>query len=88
MFYELLPRIPGDLFGMKVIESPSRARYTLPPELLPGIPWPPGFREDFNSWSVSFLGTVNVLPHGQVYMRNGSIAIMRPEDIVKLSSIF
>lgn len=31
-------------------------RYTLPEEVLPGVSWPAGFREDFNAWSVSFLG--------------------------------
>ena len=76
------------LFGMKVVESKNHPRYTLPPELIPGIPWPPGFREEFNRWSVSFLGTVNYLPRGTAYVLGNSIAVMRPEDIVKLSSIF
>ncbi len=36
---------PSRLFGMDVIESPDVPRYTLPEELMPGVPWPPGFRD-------------------------------------------
>lgn len=30
--------------------------YRLPAELIPGVPWPADFREDFNRWATSFFG--------------------------------
>ena len=41
----------GDL-GLRVIEAPEHARYTLP-EGDSGVPWPPGFRDEINRWSRS-----------------------------------
>ena len=78
---------PLSFAGIDIVESPSRPRYELPKEVLPGIPWPPGFREDFNRWSLSFLGTVNVVPRGTAYMIAGRIAVMHPSDVVKLTNL-
>ena len=80
-------RMPSDLLGMKVIESPDRPRYTLPNEIIPGVPWPAGFRDEINKWSRSFLGTTNILPRGTAYVICGSYAVMRPADVVKLSTL-
>jgi hypothetical protein len=80
-------RMPGMFAGLKVIESPDIPRYTLPEEIIPGVPWPPGFRDDINRWSRSFLGTTNVVARGTVFMLAGGYTVMRREDIVKLSSI-
>lgn len=74
---------PRSLFGMKVVESPDRPRYTLPEEIVPGVPWPPGFRDEINRWSVSFLGTTNVMPRGITYVLGDTI-VMRPNDVVNL----
>ena len=79
--------MPGRLFGMDVIESPDVPRYTLPEELMPGVPWPAGFRDDINSWSRSFLGTTNVVPRGTVYMIGSRSIVMRPSDVVKISNL-
>lgn len=38
------------------VELGKTPRYTLPPEVMPGVPWPPYFRNEFNHWSMSFLG--------------------------------
>lgn len=72
--------------GMRIIESPDRPRYELPPEIMPGVPWPKGFRAEINQWAVGFLGTVNVVPAGAVYVLSGGIALMRPGDVVKITN--
>jgi len=80
-------RMPGMIAGLKVIESPDIPRYTLPDEIIPGVPWPAGFRDEINRWSRSFLGTTNVVPRGTAYMIVGGYTVMRREDIVKISNI-
>lgn len=80
-------RRPGSLFGMDVITPPDVPRYTLPAEVMPGVPWPPGFRDDVNRWSQSFLGTTNVVPRGTMYVIGGHTAVMRPEDVVWISGL-
>lgn len=76
------------LFGMKVIESPDVPRYTLPEEIIPGVPWPPGFRAEINAWSKEFLGTTNALPRGMAYLIGNTYAVMRLEDFTKLRNMF
>lgn len=76
-----------NLLGLRIIESPDVPRYTLPEEVIPGVPWPPGFRDEINAWSRSFLGTTNRVPRGAVYVLANGYAIMRPEDIVKISGL-
>lgn len=78
---------PSRLLGMNVVKSPDIPRYELPAELLPGIPWPPGFREEFNQWSRSFLGTTNLLPRGVTYVLGGHTLVIRSEDVVKISNV-
>lgn len=86
-----LPPI-GDPFGLslggiRIQESPDVPRYTLPTEVMPGVPRPPGFRDEFNQLSLSVLGTTNVLPRGTAYMLAGHTLVMRPSDLVKLTSL-
>ena len=78
---------PSSLRGLQVVESPNLPRYTLPPEIIPGVEWPAGFREAINSWSVAFLGTTNRVPRGSAYMIGERIVVMRPEDVVRVSNI-
>jgi len=80
-------RIPARLFGMDVIESKDQPRYTLPEEVIPGVPWPPGFRDDINAWSHSFLGTTNIIPRGTFYVIGNRCVIGRPSDVVKISGV-
>lgn len=75
---------PGLIGGIRIVESPDVPRYTLPAEVIPGVPWPPGFREEINRWSASYLGTTNVVPRGTVYMLAGNMAVMHPRDAVML----
>lgn len=79
-------RMPMSIGGMDVIESKDHPRYTLPEELIPGVPWPPGFRDEINRWSRSFLGTTNVVPKGMAYVFGHKI-VMRPEDVVRISNL-
>lgn len=77
----------GRLFGMDVIESPDVPRYTLPAEVIPGVPWPPGFRDEINRWSRSFLGTTNAVPRGMAYVIAGRSIVMRPDDVVRITAL-
>ena len=79
--------MPRRLFGMDVITPPDVPRYTLPTEVIPGVPWPSGFREEINRWSRAFLGTTNVVPRGTMFVIANQYAVMRPEDVVKISNI-
>ena len=48
--------------GIKVFVVPDVPRYQLPADL----PLPPGFREDFNTWALEFLGIQKPpLPDGE-----------------------
>lgn len=78
---------PRRVFGMDVIESPDVPRYTLPAEVIPGVPWPIGFRDEINRWSRSFLGTTNKVPRGMAYVLGGRSIVMRPEDVLKISAL-
>lgn len=75
------------LAGFDVIESPDVPRYTLPEEVIPGVPWPPGFREEINRWSRSYLGTTNVVPRGMAYVIGNRYAVMRPSDVLEIINI-
>lgn len=77
----------GMVGGIRIIESPDRPRYVLPEELITGVPWPPGFRDEINAWSLSFLGTVNLIKAGTLLILPGNIAMMRPEDVASIMSI-
>lgn len=72
------------LFGLRVQVSADHPRYVLPPEVIPGVPWPPGFRDEINSWSKSYLGTWNLLSKGQVIVIGGHTWLVRPEDYERL----
>jgi hypothetical protein len=83
------PYVPYD-FGrprigsIEIITHPDVPRYVLPEEVIPGVPWPPGFREEINTWSREFLGTTNFVPSGTAYVIGNRYAVMRPSDVVKL----
>ena len=58
------------LFGVPVVVEPVRYRYQLPDDL----PLPPGFREEFNAWARSFLGTLPpLLEDGEVLSTCGRL---------------
>lgn len=74
----------GSFAGIKIVESPDVPRYTLPAEVIPGVPWPPGFRDGINQWSAQFLGTTNMVPSGTMYMMASGYVVMRPKDVALL----
>ena len=71
------------IFGMQVVLSPDVPRYTLPAEVIPGVPWPPGFREEVNAWAFWYLGTTNTLPLGTVLKIGDDLLLMRREDLAR-----
>jgi hypothetical protein len=79
-------RLPT-LVGLQVIEATEYPKYELPKEVMPGVPWPPGFRDEINRWSRSFLGTTSLIPNGTAYVIGGSYIMMRPSDVVKIINV-
>lgn len=78
------------LGGLRVIVSPDRPQYVLPDEVIPGVPWPAGFRDEINAWAASFFKPVNSVPAGQalivgdtVYMRPAQVEMLRKSAQVK-----
>ena len=80
-------RSPGTFADLRIVESPDIPRYALPSEVMPGVPWPPGFRDEINRWSRAFIGTTNAVPRGQAYVLAGHTVVMRPEDVVRIHNI-
>lgn len=74
----------GRLCGFNIHESPDVPRYELPAEVMPGVPWPPGFRDEINRWARETCGTTNLLPPGSVYVLGNSTIVMRASDVVKI----
>ena len=60
-----------NLFGIKIIKALTRPKYELPSEVIPGVPWPKGFREEINKWSLEFFGVTSIIPEGTAYMMSG-----------------
>ena len=54
------------VMGTPVYVVPDQPRYVLPEEVIPGVPWPPGFREETNAWSRRVCGEWNLLADGEV----------------------
>lgn len=55
------------LYGKRIIVSPDTKR-TLPDEVCPGVPWPPGFKEEIDAWMASFFTPKNLIPDGITYV--------------------
>lgn len=72
------------ILGFRVHVIPDAPRYTLPPELLPGVPWPVGFRDEFNAWARPFLGHTNLMHDGEIVCTNGSDVFMNPRTVAAL----
>lgn len=56
--------------GLDVQVHQPKPRYVLPPEVIPGVPWPRGFREEFNAWSYVYLGVTPGLPADRIFVTN------------------
>lgn len=66
--------------GVDIHVVQDAPRYLLPERLaLPcgvDLEWPPGFRDEFNAWARSFLGSTCVLQDGEVQMVGLRLAMM------------
>lgn len=71
-------RLPFTYQGMDIRVYPDQPKYTLPEEVCPGVPWPPGFRDMINTWSVDFLGTTNSIEDGKVLVLMGKMMCVNP----------
>jgi hypothetical protein len=71
------------LYGMKVVVARSTPRYTLPTEVMPGVPWPEGFREETNAWARRVCGETCIVPDDMMIVRgvNDTIYIF-PDDMM------
>lgn len=69
----------GFFGGYRVCVSPDRPKMTLSDELVPGVvQWPAGFKAEMDAWMLSFFGTHNVVPTGQVMVLNNDTMLMCP----------
>ena len=75
------------IFGMKITAAKEFPRYTLPAEVIPGVPWPPGFRDEINDWSRDFLGMTCIVPRGVMYVCNDKSAVMHPKDFAMIKKL-
>lgn len=75
-----------NLFGMQIIEAKEYPRYVLPNEIIPGVPWPDGFKEEIDKWSREFLGTVSLVPKGTMMIMHTAFGskIIAPKDVVHM----
>ncbi len=55
------PKPNMHLCGLAVFISPDLPRRTLPDEVMPGIPWPDGFKAKMDAWMLDFFGTTNLI---------------------------
>jgi hypothetical protein len=64
------------LGGIRICVQPDTHR-TLPAEVCPGVPWPPGFKEEIDAWMRSFFKPINMVKDGEVLVqkRDGIIHV-------------
>jgi hypothetical protein len=74
--------------GMDVIVHKGRVyNYQLPEEIIPGVPWPVGFREEFNEWAKVACGSKPIIPDDAIYMMDDTVIVSQViyDSLVKLS---
>jgi hypothetical protein len=74
------------IYGLRIIVSPDHYR-ELPEEVMPGIPWPPGFREEINAWMKGFFRPWNAVNDGEMLTsdRMGTV-YMNPRTFERLKT--
>lgn len=72
--------------GYEITVSPDLPKYVLPEEVCPGVPWPPGFREEINAWSRQTLGTTCLIPDGESWIFGDREIIMNSRTYKRLAS--
>lgn len=53
--------------GLNLMVSPDHPKMRLPDEVIPGVPWPDGFKQDFDAWLLRFFGTTNLVADGETW---------------------
>lgn len=66
---------PETFGGLRVVVVKDRPRYTLPAELLPGVPWPAAFKAEIDAWAAGFFAPLSDVADGMAY-RQGSTVYM------------
>ena len=59
------PSSPQMLYGLRITVEPDTYR-TLPAEVCPGVPWPPGFKAEIDAWMKGFFLPRNLIKDGDV----------------------
>lgn len=78
----------GRFAGLDVVVAQPRPRYEMPEWLVPGVVrWDAQFRAETNEWARSVCGMVDFIPRGTAYVIGGSMAVMHPADVLKISNI-
>ena len=57
------PSSPQMLYGLRITVEPDTYR-TLPAEVCPGVPWPPGFKAEIDAWMKGFFLPRNLIKDG------------------------
>ena len=77
--------LPQTIFpGLPVVIVKDLAKMALSEELIPGVvPWPPGFKEEIDTWMREFFGTWNTVQDGEALAVDGKI-YMNPRTYADL----
>ena len=52
--------------GLRIVVQPDTHR-TLPAEVMPGVPWPPGFKAEIDAWMKGFFRPYNMVKDGEAW---------------------
>ena len=74
--------------GIPVVVSTSQPKYILPDEVIPGVPWPEGFKRSIDAWSRNYLGTYEIVADNVILMgrpeRGSEVIYMNQKTFNKL----
>jgi len=75
------------LYGMRVVVAPSTPRYTLPAEVMPGVPWPDGFREETNAWARRVCGETCMVPDDKMMVLGNNTVYISPRMYERVRAV-
>jgi len=71
------------LHGLAVRALPVTPRYVLPDEVMPGVPWPDGFKRSTDAWARVYCGTHCLIEPG-VMLATKDVVYLHPETYIEL----